>query len=521
MQLDIPTMFAVIIATTLVLALSVAVVAGQQDHGGLRPFIGALVLHSLAYTLFALRGRIPDVLSVWLANVVVSVLYALMLQAIADFQQRRLARWPRYAPIAVIACSFAVLGANLPARVAVGSAVFLFQACLLLHLLITRRRATAGRGQYLVICGVALNIVSIVVRCLILYVAKSETLAGIADAGSSQSVMYFSVFVAINLVAVGFVLMLKERADEKNRLLAVTDPLTGCANRLRIEQYAQMEMARRRRYGEPVSLLMVDIDYFKQVNDRHGHLAGDRLLRAFADVVRSCLREADQFGRWGGEEFVVVLAASDAGAAATIGERIRRAVAASAFADGQRVTVSIGLAEYRPDQSLEEWIGRADDALYAAKAAGRNRIEPQLVAGAGEARALSMVRIVWRPEYETGNEVIDAQHRSLFELANRLLDALLRNETRGAVQDLAKDLVAFVERHFETEESILVARDSPSAAEHTSSHRRLLATASRLLRSMEDGQFDAADFLDFFVNKVVLQHMLVDDRKISAQLSPG
>lgn len=514
-------MFAVIIATTLVLALSVAVVTRQEDHDGLRPFIAALALHSLAYALFALRGRIPDVLSVWLANVAVAALYALMLQAIADFQQRRLARWQLYAPIVVIACSFALLHANLLGRVAVSSAVFLFQACLLLHSLITRVGATAGRGQYLVISGVALNIVAMLVRCIILYVAEAETLVNITDAGLSQSVMYFSGFIAINLVAVGFVLMLKEHADEKNKLLAVTDPLTGCWNRLRIEQCAQIEMARRRRYGEPVAILMIDIDHFKQVNDRHGHLAGDRLLSAFADVVRSCLREADQFGRWGGEEFVVLLAASDAGAAATIAERIRRAVAASAFAGGLRVTASIGWAEYRIDESLGDWIGRADDALYAAKAAGRNRVEPQLAVRCGEARALNMVKIVWRPEYETGNEVIDAQHRSLFELGNRLLDALLRNETRAAVQDLAKDLLAFVERHFDTEESMLVAQDSPWAAEHTRSHQRLLATASRLLRNMEDGEFDAADFLEFFLNKLVLQHMLVDDRKISAELPPG
>ena len=521
MQLHIPTMFAVIIATTLVLALSVAVVTGKENHGGLRPFIGALVLHSLAYTLFALRGRIPDVLSIWLANVAVAALYALMLQAIADFQQRRLARWQLYAPIVVIACSFALLSSNLPGRVAVSSAVFLFQACLLLHLLIMRRSVTAGRGQYLVICGVALNVVSIVVRCIILYVAETETLVGIADPGLSQSVLYFSAFVAINLVAVGFVLMLKERADEKNRRMAVTDPLTGCWNRLRIQECAQIEMARRRRYGEPVSILMIDIDFFKQVNDRHGHLAGDRLLSAFANIVRSCLREADQFGRWGGEEFVVLLAASDAAAAATIGERIRRAVAASAFSDGLHVTASLGVAEYQVNESLEDWIGRADDALYAAKAAGRNRVEPQLAVRSGQTVALNMVRIVWKPEYETGNEVIDTQHRSLFERGNRLLDALLRNETRAAVQDLAKDLVAFVERHFDTEESILVAQDSPWAAEHTRSHQRLLETAARLLRDMDRGQFDAADFLDFFVNQVVLQHMLVDDRKISAELPPG
>ena len=521
MQLHIPTMFAVIIATTLVLALSIAVVTRQEDHGGLRPFIGALGLHSLAYALFALRGRIPDVLSIWAANIAVAALYALMLLAIAEFQHRRLARWKLFAPALVIACSFALLSSNLLARVAIGSAVYLFQASLLLQLLITGTRTTAGRGQYLVISGVALNIVAIVVRYIVFYVAESETVVSIVDAGLSQSVMFFSVFVAINLVAVGFVLMLKEHADAKNKLLAVTDPLTGCWNRLRIQECARMEMARRRRYGEPVSLLMIDIDFFKQVNDRHGHLAGDRLLTEFADTVRANLREADQLGRWGGEEFVVLLPASDAGAAVTIGERIRRAVASATYSDGLRITVSLGLAEYQVNESLEDWIGCADVALYSAKEAGRNRVEPQLGARSGDAAALNMVRIVWKPEYETGNDTIDAEHRSLFEHGNRLLDAILRNETRAALHDLAKDFLAFVESHFETEESLLVAQESPWAAEHMRSHQRLLGKASRLLQNMDHGQFDAASFLDFFLNKLILQHMLVDDRKFSAEPSSG
>ena len=518
MQLHIPTMFVVIIATTLVLALSIAVVTRQEDHDGLRPFIAALGLHSLAYVLFALRGRIPDALSIWVANVAVAAAYALTLQAIADFQQRRLARWKLFAPIIVIACSFALLAPNLLGRVAIGSAVFLFQTVLLLQLLISGIGTTAGRGQYLVISGVALNIVAIVVRCIVLYTVESETVVGVADAGLSQSVMYLSAFVALNLAAIGFVLMLKEHADEGNRRLAVTDPLTGCWNRSHMRTYAQMEMARRRRYGEPVSILMIDIDFFKQVNDRHGHLAGDRLLSEFADTVRACLREADQLGRWGGEEFVVLLPSSDAGAAAAIGERIRRAVASTVFSDGLHITVSLGFAESQVNESLADWIGRADVALYAAKETGRNRVEPRLAVRSGDAAALNMVRIVWKPEYETGNETIDSQHRSLFERANRLLDTILRDETRVALQDQAKSLLAFSEHHFETEETLLVAQNSLYAAEHARSHRHLLETASHLLQDIEHDQFDAADFLDFFVNKLILQHILIDDRRFSDDL---
>jgi diguanylate cyclase (GGDEF)-like protein len=129
----------------------------------------------------------------------------------------------------------------------------------------------------------------------------------------------------------------------------------------------------------PVSLLMLDLDHFKRINDTYGHLGGDDVLKAFSVVVRSCLRKEDLLARYGGEEFVVLLPGASQTQASSLAERIREGVAARSFdANGHlvRVTVSIGIASEGGDTlpSLEAMLGRADEALYRAKNEGRNRV---------------------------------------------------------------------------------------------------------------------------------------------------
>lgn len=181
---------------------------------------------------------------------------------------------------------------------------------------------------------------------------------------------------------------IKQDISERKRLaaelqaLATTDPLTGLPNRRHFLAMLEQEMARLQRFDEPpASLLMLDLDHFKQVNDSHGHAAGDAVLRHFADQVRGSLRRTDLAGRLGGEEFAILLLGADAGQAREFAERLRGAVAADGLIhDGTRlrVTVSIGLTEVPPaagGQSADAVLARADAALYRAKANGRNRVE--------------------------------------------------------------------------------------------------------------------------------------------------
>lgn len=161
--------------------------------------------------------------------------------------------------------------------------------------------------------------------------------------------------------------------------LATTDPLTGISNRRAFLERAQHILKSSQRYQNPMSVLMLDLDFFKTVNDRYGHLSGDLVLRQFAEAVQSELREIDVFGRLGGEEFCVVLQQTQQAAAVQAAERIRQRIENLPLkSDKQQsiqLTVSIGASCLRPgEEQLEQLLDRADQALYRAKQEGRNRV---------------------------------------------------------------------------------------------------------------------------------------------------
>jgi diguanylate cyclase (GGDEF)-like protein len=160
---------------------------------------------------------------------------------------------------------------------------------------------------------------------------------------------------------------------------ALVDGLTGLSNRRHTEDRLDSELARAERFGGPLSIVVADLDDFKAVNDVHGHPVGDTVLREFARVLARTVRDADVAGRWGGEEFMLVLPGTDAAGAALLAERIRAHVAEGSLLTPEgvpvRVTASFGVAAYEPGRSLETLVATADLALYEAKRGGKNRIE--------------------------------------------------------------------------------------------------------------------------------------------------
>jgi two-component system, cell cycle response regulator len=187
------------------------------------------------------------------------------------------------------------------------------------------------------------------------------------------------------------VVLTVQRAVEKKRLheanlrlirelesLSRTDALTGAGNRRSFDEALGHEMARAKRHGQPLSLVMLDIDHFKRINDAHGHPGGDEVLRAVAATLRATLRDGDVLFRYGGEEFAVLLPYAQGPGAVTAAERMLRAIAAApvALREGAvRVTASAGVASVlASDADGASLVGRADAALYEAKQAGRNRV---------------------------------------------------------------------------------------------------------------------------------------------------
>lgn len=158
---------------------------------------------------------------------------------------------------------------------------------------------------------------------------------------------------------------------------ALRDPLTDTGNRIAMDQTLLREIEVSRRHLHPLSLLMLDIDHFKQINDSHGHSVGDEVLKAVAALIKQQLRNVDMVFRFGGEEFLIVLSNTNREAAALVGERLRLAVQTEEFvAEGRSIelTVSLGCSTLLPGESAESLLRRADNALYVAKREGRNRL---------------------------------------------------------------------------------------------------------------------------------------------------
>ncbi len=158
---------------------------------------------------------------------------------------------------------------------------------------------------------------------------------------------------------------------------ALVDGLTGLANRRAASDALHAEVARAERLETPLSVVLADLDEFKEVNDVHGHAVGDEVLRVVAEVLRETLRESDVAGRWGGEEFLLLLPGADEEGAAQLAERVRVALAARSIPSvpGLRVTASFGVAEYAGETNPEQLLEAADGALYRAKRAGKDRVE--------------------------------------------------------------------------------------------------------------------------------------------------
>jgi diguanylate cyclase (GGDEF)-like protein len=155
---------------------------------------------------------------------------------------------------------------------------------------------------------------------------------------------------------------------------AVTDPLTGAFNRRHLDVCLRTAIERRARFGESASLVLLDVDRFKDINDRFGHTAGDAVLKALVRLARRRTRTLDLLFRTGGEEFALLLSGTRLNAALAAAEQLRDFVAASRLIDGHAISISLGVSELRDGQSPLDWLGDADRALYYAKRAGRNRV---------------------------------------------------------------------------------------------------------------------------------------------------
>jgi diguanylate cyclase (GGDEF)-like protein len=177
-----------------------------------------------------------------------------------------------------------------------------------------------------------------------------------------------SVFMCFDITA-------QKQAEEILTTLASTDELTGIANRRQFDRILKTEIQRAQRYNIPLSVIMLDIDHFKKVNDEYGHQAGDEVLTSLTKLISGLIRGQDTFARWGGEEFVIMSPNHDIQGMQQFAEKLRLAVEAYTFPHRPHSSCSFGVAQYLPNESIDSFFNRTDKALYKAKENGRNRVE--------------------------------------------------------------------------------------------------------------------------------------------------
>ena len=378
MTFDTPTLLIVLIVSNFLMAAAMWVAFAGRFRDGLGRWTIALVMQGGAWLLIVAHNPLPELAAIAAASASLAFCWSLQLSALLEFHRRPSPRWLLYGPVTIAFLVFFIYVTDTRERLAFGGFCFgiaqLITGAALLHYRIAaehRTRWLLAGSFFLLACGLL----------WLGFTVWFEPEAILPTSGTSA--MPGPVLLAFYAVTIGssfaFLLMHKERADRATYELATTDSLTGVYNRRTFKDLAEPQLSRSRRAQAPVSLLMLDLDHFKRINDTFGHLGGDDVLKSFAILVRTCLRKEDLLARYGGEEFVVLLPGTAQSAAFALGERIREEVAARPFnANGQlvRVTVSVGVACERGDTlpSLEAMLGQADEALYKAKNDGRNQV---------------------------------------------------------------------------------------------------------------------------------------------------
>ncbi|MDX9874703.1 MAG: GGDEF domain-containing protein [Spongiibacteraceae bacterium] len=324
--------------------------------------------------LSALRGQLPIPLTVIASNALIVAGGAWLVNGTAIYCRRDHWHWPAGTLAALIAALFLVLVYVVPSfrlRVII-IAIYMLSVCVVMATLLWRHTTPGSRWLQRLLAG--LLAVQVSFYALLASVRLIPTgAADYLDAPAAFNALYLNALLMIVAVLFGFAALTHRRLSLHLHYAANHDPLTGALNRRALD----LEIDHQRSARQPLTLVLLDLDHFKRLNDTHGHHIGDLALIAFTETVRSGLRRNDSLGRIGGEEFCLLLPATDAMAAAHIVERLRCRVEAIELpeAPAARFTVSAGIATSPPCASDEASLMRAADrALYLAKAAGRNRV---------------------------------------------------------------------------------------------------------------------------------------------------
>ncbi|NCB73259.1 MAG: diguanylate cyclase [Clostridia bacterium] len=316
--------------------------------------------------------------------------------------------------------------------------------------------------------------------------------------------------IAIGLLLIySFILLMRfKKAERQLKEASITDPLTGLKNRWYLDDAAEREIALADRNAQALSIISLDLDRFKNVNDTWGHPIGDEVLKITAGILKQFARQSDILVRLGGEEFAALLPQTDNAEAYKIAERIRSQMERTKHPIAGAVTASFGVAERQPGESYGSLYRRVDEALYSAKDLGRNRV----VSNEEKKADLSVhVKIEWNPAWECGEATIDSQHRRMLEIANELLG--MNNEKSDTFCEQMESLLSHISEHFSYEEQVQKDIGYPDAKSHAEKHKELTERAIQIKDDCLSGKIKMVSLISYIISDVINLHLLEEDTK--------
>lgn len=379
MKLDIRTMVFLLALGCLMLGIAQLLTRRAEQRGmGIGTWASANFAQCAAWALLALRDLIPDFASVSLGNGLLIASFALQRQALLQLQQRPTHEAQVWLPSLALAVLLLFIE-QAPGRIIAASTLIALLCFANAHLLLGAHPSKVRRGEQLV--GGFYLMLALAQSLRVAHSALANDKPEHLFANNAiQGLTFITLYAAVVFLSFGFVLLVNQRLARDLERLATLDSLTEVYNRRMWSVLAEKELTRSRRRTAPASVLMFDLDRFKTINDRFGHLAGDKVIQCFSQRIRDNLRSFDLFGRYGGEEFCLFLPDTGLDEGLLLAERLRQLIAAAPCQIDEHhtlpFTVSVGISCAQPGgvASLEQLLDQADQALYHAKSNGRNRV---------------------------------------------------------------------------------------------------------------------------------------------------
>jgi diguanylate cyclase (GGDEF)-like protein/hemerythrin-like metal-binding protein/PAS domain S-box-containing protein len=304
-----------------------------------------------------------------------------------------------------------------------------------------------------------------------------------------------------------FDITIQKKAQEVLKNMATKDELTGLYNRYFLDSIIDEEIDRAERYEIPLAAVLLDLDYFKKVNDQWGHPMGDNVLQFTAEIIKKNTRLSDYAFRIGGEEFLILMLNTNSKGAVIAAEKMRKVIEDATHPVVGKFTSSFGVAERNVGENYQSLYKRVDKALYEAKEAGRNRV----VKAQSIKDEDASVSLTWNKRWNCGEEIIDEQHRALFRIVSQFANSFYSLEDKENALNYLNDIIKKLILHFEYEEKVLFEVSYENLIRHKKIHRELLNKVQERKDAVETETMESIKAFSFIFDEIIIGHLLCED----------